>query len=258
MVLEPGSSVMRWGLLLTLGNYQSELTYDFFIGAISASFLLLLVIRYRVLLRREVSYLMTREGLALLGVFVTGFSFILFAFGSLSFGTPLALVGTIVILREVFVKHDAVVEGRMPRGVTVIAALSILGGANLVLGGIGNVLSPPVISASDLAGIVLPAGTLALISTIFLFLAFVALGLGSLKILTGLVLRTGKSWAWGLGIATSVSSLFLDASSLGVSSGLTANAIEFPTSVVAIIYLTRPYVKAFYRNVPGTVTEMQS
>jgi hypothetical protein len=115
----------------------------------------------------------------------------------LSFGTPLALVGIVVILREVFVKHDVVLEGRMPRGVTVIAALSILGGANLILGGTGNVLSPPVIIASDLAGIVLPAGTLALVSTIFLFLAFVALGLGSLKILAGLVLRTGKSWALG-------------------------------------------------------------
>jgi hypothetical protein len=156
----------------------------------------------------------------------------------------------------VFVKDDTVLEGRMPRGVTVVAALSILGGANLILGGIGNVLSPPVISASDLAGLVLPAGTLALISTIFLFLAFVALGLGSLKILVGLVLRTGKSWAWKLGIVTSISSIFLDASSLGVSSGLlTGNGIEFPTSVVAIIYLTRPYVKAFYRNVPGIVPE---
>src|SRR5712692_3041069 len=154
------------GLLLTLNNYQSELSYDFFIGAISAATLLLLVIRYRVVLRREVSYLMTREGLALLGVFVTGFSFILFAFGSLSFGTPLALVGIIVILIEVLVKHDAVVEGMMPRGVTIVAALSILGGITLKLGGIGTVLSPPVISASDLAGIVLPAGTIALMSTL--------------------------------------------------------------------------------------------
>jgi hypothetical protein len=218
-----------------------------------------LVIQYRVILKREVSYLMTREGLALLGVFVTGFSFILFAFGSLSFGTPLAIVGIIVILREVFVKHDVVLEGRMPRGVTVVAALSILGGANLILGGIGNVLNPPVISASDLAGIVLPAGTLALISTIFLFLAFVAVGLGSLKILAGLVLRTGKSWIWSLGIATSISSIFLDASSLGVSSGLaTGNGIEFPTSIVAIIYLTRPYVKAFYRNIPDPGPQTKS
>jgi len=198
---------------------------------------------------------MTREGLALLGVFVTGFSFILFAFGSLSFGTPLALVGIIVILREVFVKHDTVLEGRMPRGVTVVAALSILGGANLILGGIGNVLSPPVISASDLAGIILPAGTIALISTIFLFLAFVGLGLGSLKIMAGLLLRSGKSWAWKLGIATSISSIFLDASSLGVSSGLaTGNGIEFPTSIIAIIYLTRPYVRAFYRKTPIPVS----
>src|SRR5437764_5293492 len=139
------------GLLLTLGNYQSELTYDFFIGAISASILLLLVIRYRSLLLREVSYLMTREGLALLGVFVTGFSLILFAFGSLSFGTPLALVGIVVILREVFVKHDTVLEGRMPRGISFIAALSILGGANLILAGVGNILFPPVITASDFA-----------------------------------------------------------------------------------------------------------
>jgi len=243
------------GLLLTLNNYQSELTYDFFIGAISASVLLLLVIRYRVVLKREVSYLMTREGLALLGVFVTGFSFILFAFGSLSFGTPLALVGIIVILREVFVKHDTVLEGRMPRGVTVIAALSILGGANLILAGVGNILFPPV-NVSDLAGAGLSSGTIGLISTIFSLLAFVALGLGSLKILAGLVLRTGKSWAWSLGIATSISSIFLDASSLGTSpellSGLlTGNGIEFPTSIIAIIYLTRPYVKAFYRKALG-------
>jgi hypothetical protein len=239
------------GLLLTFGNYQSELTFDFFIGAVSASILLFLIVRYRVLLKREISYLMTREGLALLGVFVTGFSFILFAFGSLSFGTPLALVGIIVILREVFSKHDTSLEGRMPRGVTVIAALSILGGANLILGGIGNILSPPAINEPDLAGIVLPAGTLSLIQSIVLVLAVVAIMLGSLKVLAGLVLRTGKNWAWVLGIAASVSSIFLDASSLGVNSVLlTSNSIELPTSVVAIVYLTRPYVRAFYRKVP--------
>ncbi len=56
------------GLLLTFGNYQSTLTFDFFIGAVSASFLLILVIRYRLLLTKELSYLTTREGLALVGV----------------------------------------------------------------------------------------------------------------------------------------------------------------------------------------------
>lgn len=238
------------GLLLTFGNYQSGLTYDFFIGAISSSILLLLVLRYRSLLRREASYLMTREGLALLGVFLAGFSFVLFAFGSISFGTPLALVGIIIILREVFVKHDTTVEGRMPRGVTAVAALSILGGANLILGGIGNILSPPAFNEPDLAGTMLPAADLALISAIFSVLAFVALGLGSLKILAGLVLRSGRHWAWGLGLATSIISMFLDASSLGVNTSVLASSLEIPTSIIAIGYLTRPYVKSFYRNVP--------
>jgi len=241
------------GLLLTLSNYQSGLTYYFFIGALSASILLLLAIRYRVILIREVSYLMTREGLALLGVFLAGFSFLLFAFGLLSFGTPLAVVGIVVILREVLGKHDPAIEGRMPRGVTIVAGLSILGGANLVLGGIGNVLSPPPITEPDLVGIVLPAGTLAVLSTILLFLAIIAVALGSLKIVAGLVLRTGKIWAWAMGIAASVASLFLDASSLGVSTGLlTSNGLELVTSIIAIVYLTRPYVRSFYRSNPDS------
>jgi FtsH-binding integral membrane protein len=214
-----------------------------------------LVIKYRVPLKRESSYLRTREGLALFGVFLAGFSFVLFAFGSISFGTPLALVGIIVILREVFAKHDIVLEGAMPRGVTAVAAISILGGANLVLGGVGSIISPPAINEPDLVGITLPAEILALISTILLVLAVVALVLGSLKILTGLVLRSGRSWAWALGIASSVSSIFLDASSLGVNTSVLASSIELPTSVVAIVYLTRPYVRAFYKGVSASQTQ---
>src|SRR5712691_10760063 len=47
------------GLLLTLGNYQSELTYDFFMVVIATATILLLVIRYLVVLKRKVSYLMS-------------------------------------------------------------------------------------------------------------------------------------------------------------------------------------------------------
>jgi len=39
---------------------------------------------------------------------------------------------------------------------------------------------------------------------------------------------------------------------------LTGNGIEFPTSIIAIIYLTRPYVKAFYRNVPDSGSKESS
>jgi hypothetical protein len=232
------------GLLLTFGNYQSTLTFDFFIGAISASLLLTLVLRYRVLLRKELSYLTTREGIALVGVFVTGFSLVLFAFNSLSLGTPLALVGIVVILRELLTKHDPTVEQRIPRGVTVIAALSIVGGANLIVAGIFSILYPEPATGADFAG--LSASDIALVQTILAVLSVLAVMFGIFKILTGLILRNGKRWAWTLGMVASALSLTLDASSLGAYSTVTASTLEAPTSILAIIYLTRPYVRRFY------------
>ncbi|HEX4920903.1 MAG TPA: hypothetical protein VFV92_09215 [Candidatus Bathyarchaeia archaeon] len=245
------------GLLLTFGNYQSSLTYDFFIGALSGSILVILAIRYRAALSKEVAYLGTREGLILVGVFVAGFSILLFAFGSLSLGTPIAIVGIVVIVRELLTKHDPTIEGTIPKGVTVIAALSILSGANLIAAGIFNIFTPVTLSSTgllELAGTSLAGPVLSFISTIFLALAIAALVLGSLKLLTGLILRTGKKWAWTLALVTSVCSIFLDAGSLGVSySTVISSTVEFPTSLLAILYLTRPYVKAFYRRKSSSV-----
>ena len=234
------------GLLLTFGNYQSELTYDFFIAAVSTSILFLLVVRYRSQLLKELSYLTTREGMVLLGVFVTGFSFILFAFGSLSLGTPVALVGIVVIGRELVTKHDPTAEGMIPRGITVVAALSILGGANLLASGVFNIIYPEPQTATDFLG--LTPSEVILLSNILLVLAILAVVLGSFKILTGLVLRSGRRWAWRLGLIASIFSLFLDASSFGAYSAITASSVEFPTSILAIFYLTRPYVRSFYRK----------
>jgi len=240
------------GLLLTFGNYQSSLTFDFFVAALSGSILVILGIRYRSALSKEIAYLATREGLILVGVFVAGFSILLFAFGSLSLGTPIAIAGIVVILRELLTKHDPTIEGRIPRGVTVIAALSILSGANLIAAGIFNIFTPVTLSSAgllDLAGTGLASPVLSFISAIFLVLAIAALILGSLKLLTGLVLRTGKRWAWILALVTSVCSIFLDAGSLGVSySTIISSTVELPTSLLAIFYLTRPYVRSFYRG----------
>ena len=238
------------GLLLTFGNYQSSLTFDFFVGALSGSILLILAIRYRAALSKEIAYLATREGLILVGVFVAGFSILLFAFGSLSLGTPIAIVGIVVIMRELLTKKDSAIEGTLPGGITVISALSILGGANLIAAGIFNIFTPVTLSSAgllDLAGTSISGPVLSFISAIFLVLAIIAVILGSLKLLTGLVLRTGKRWAWILGLVTSVSSIFFDASSLGVSySTIATSTIEFPTSLLSIYYLTRPYVRSFY------------
>ncbi len=173
---------------------------------------------------------------------------ILFAFNSLSLGTPLALVGIVVMLRELLSKHDPAIEGKIPRGVTVIAALSIFGGANLILAETFNTLYPAPLSPSDLAG--LSTTDITLVQNILLALSLLAVIFGSSKILTGLILRNGKPWIWTLGIVTSALSLTLDASSLGAYSTVTASSLEAPTSLLAIIYLTRPYVRAFYGRGP--------
>ncbi len=78
------------GLLLTFGNYQSELTYLFFIAAISFVIIATLFLRYRAQLKEE-----------LLKLSFTGFSvFFLFLSSGISLvGIPLALLGlTILIL----------------------------------------------------------------------------------------------------------------------------------------------------------------
>ncbi len=81
------------GLLLTFGNYQSELTYQFFIGAICFIFLATLALRYEKQLERDLSSISRKERLFQVGVFVMGFSAIFFAFGSLEVGTLTLTVG---------------------------------------------------------------------------------------------------------------------------------------------------------------------
>jgi hypothetical protein len=62
------------GLLLTLGDYRSLLTYDFFLGAVSFIFLALLLWRYRSHLVDDVIGLTMKERLVHLGVFVVALS----------------------------------------------------------------------------------------------------------------------------------------------------------------------------------------
>src|SRR5712692_3047132 len=86
------------GLLLTFGNYQSELTYQFFIGALCFIFLTTLALRYGKQLERDLSSISRRERLLQAGVFVMGFSAIFFAFGSLEVGTLTLTLGGVLAL----------------------------------------------------------------------------------------------------------------------------------------------------------------
>src|SRR2546422_967599 len=81
------------GLLLTFDNYYSELTFEFLVAALAFLILVALMIRYRKQILEEVFHLSRGERLTHVGVFLIGFSAILFAFDTLELGVPLILVG---------------------------------------------------------------------------------------------------------------------------------------------------------------------
>ena len=103
------------GLLLTFNNYQSELTYLFFIAAISFVIIATLFLRYRAQLQEELLKLSFRERAAMIGVYLTGFSvFFLFLSSGVSLvGIPLALVG-LTILIITYVRHRKPRESTNP------------------------------------------------------------------------------------------------------------------------------------------------
>jgi len=94
------------GLLLTFNNYESGLTYLFFVAAISFVIIATLFLRYRAQLKEELLKLSFRERAAIIGVYITGFSvFFLFLSSGVSLvGIPLALAG-LTILVITYARH---------------------------------------------------------------------------------------------------------------------------------------------------------
>ena len=89
------------GLLLTLGNYYSELTYVFFVGVLSFAGLAYLVFRYRSELERTTLSLGAGERLAYFGVFIAGISAFFWAFERYDLGVVTLALGVIVAVAGV-------------------------------------------------------------------------------------------------------------------------------------------------------------
>ena len=83
------------GLLLTFGNYQSELTYVFGIGFIVCAVLGLLFVSYRDKLRHDVTGLGIGERLVHVGVVVAGLSALAFSVNAL-LGTLILTIGVVI------------------------------------------------------------------------------------------------------------------------------------------------------------------
>ncbi len=86
------------GLLLTFGNYYSELTYQIFVGAIGLIILRALGIRFEERLRRDFMRMERWEGVGLVGLFLAGFSTLFFAFDQDNIGASFALLGLLAIV----------------------------------------------------------------------------------------------------------------------------------------------------------------
>jgi hypothetical protein len=91
------------GLLLTFGDYYSDLTTDFFVAAISFVFLVTLFLRYRSQIIFEVLRGGAHERLTQVGYFLVGFSILAFAFGVFELGIPLVVAG---ILLAIFARRQ--------------------------------------------------------------------------------------------------------------------------------------------------------
>jgi hypothetical protein len=87
------------GLLLTFGDYWTELTYQFFIAAMSLVIIMTLLIRYRAVVLRDVILLSLKERIILVGVFLAGFSaFLLFIPPDSLIAIPLILAGLMIMM----------------------------------------------------------------------------------------------------------------------------------------------------------------
>lgn len=86
------------GLLLTFGDYYSELTADFFVAAIAFILLATLFIRYRKQIDFDVLGIRASERWTQAGIFLIGFSILTFVFGAPELGVPLVVAGILLVV----------------------------------------------------------------------------------------------------------------------------------------------------------------
>ena len=85
------------GLLLTLGNYHSELTYVFVVSFVVVALLTLLLSGYRDKLKDDVIGIGTNERLVHIGVIIAGLSVAAFSVNALLEGSIILIIGVALV-----------------------------------------------------------------------------------------------------------------------------------------------------------------
>ncbi|TMI53457.1 hypothetical protein E6H15_07580 [Candidatus Bathyarchaeota archaeon] len=113
------------GLFLTFGNYQSELTTDFFVGVIGFIVLVPMFLQYKTIFRKDTTHEGWNERLVHLGVALFGISTIFFAIKAWTPAVLLAALGVVVVIASFEAAKAGVLAG--------LAAGSFLAAGNFLL-----------------------------------------------------------------------------------------------------------------------------
>jgi len=108
------------GLLLTFGDYQSSLTTDFFVGVVGFIILASTLVRYRKIVRRDVTHTSWNERLTYIGISLAGLSAIFFAVNSLTSGVALASIGVIFIIAAFEAARAGIAAGIVSGSISAI------------------------------------------------------------------------------------------------------------------------------------------
>ena len=108
------------GLLLTLGDYQSSLTADFFVGVVGFIILASTLVRYRKIIGRDVTHTSWNERLIYIGISLAGLSAIFFAVDSLTPGIVLASIGVIFIIAAFEAARAGIAAGIIAGSISAI------------------------------------------------------------------------------------------------------------------------------------------
>ena len=95
------------GLLLTFGNYHSELTYVFFVGFVCFVVLAILAVRYKRKLENDVLGLSTGERAVHAGIVIAAFSALPLSFDMVSIGLVAIVVGVVVVVAGIALRNRA-------------------------------------------------------------------------------------------------------------------------------------------------------
>jgi hypothetical protein len=120
------------GLLLTLGDYQSSLTTDFFVGVIGFIILASTLVRYRKIVRKDVIHASWNERLVYIGISLAGLSAIFFAVNSITSGLVLASVGVIFIISAFEAARAGIAAGIISGSIAALGDLILTANYDVV------------------------------------------------------------------------------------------------------------------------------